>query len=146
MKLAVCLALVCGSGTAVAVADTGHGILTKAEYQQLSLMQRHLKSAKSFAVEEQVCKSMNALSPLLVAEKADCLAAVDLVKNDIGSLPAIKTCSKDTTESARVDCLLPIYVRLQQAAAQEYRKDDRLRQVLVTRDLGAATRRRRWLR
>lgn len=138
MKLAVTLALLCATGTAVAAADAGHGRLTKAEYTQLLLMQRRLESTKSFAVDKRICTSMDALSPLLVVEKADCLAGISFLKSDLGAVTPVKRCAKKATQAARVKCLLPIYVTLQQAAAQAYREDRRVDQIAAARHLGAA--------
>lgn len=115
--LCVAVALIAAAPAAAAQ----HGVLTKSEYRQLELAQKHIKSlessdARNFSQADAVCTQMRPVSRMIADVRSGCL---DLIRlgGDYGKLNARATkCGIDpSSEAALLSCMVP--------AVQSYHAD-----------------------
>ncbi len=110
-RLALCIAFALIAAAPAAAAQ--RGVLTRAEYQQLQLAQKRIKSlessdARNFSAAYTVCTHLHRVSKLITEVRAGCL---DLIRlgGDRGKLNAQATkCGIDPgSEAALLTCLVP---------------------------------------
>lgn len=136
--LLVVVALALGAAP-IATADA-HGVLSKAEFQQLQLAEKRIKSlsakdTRGLKQGESICRRMRQVSPLIGAVRSGCLDLITLGQ-DNGRLNASATrCGIDPPSQAAVfTCLIPAVQRYYSDAERFYLAENRV--VAIARERG----------
>jgi hypothetical protein len=116
IKLGACLVLLAATtgSSAVAAAQTPGAVLTKAEYQELTALQRGTKAALSsnqgsLRAALPVCRRALGVSALVRASKARCVALVYFGIGDENVVSAARRCEKVKTTDEALACLTPSF-------------------------------------
>jgi hypothetical protein len=111
VTLFACLVVALGAVSAASAGSTK--LLTKAEYQQLQLAQKRIRSlessdARSFEKANAVCTRMHDVSPLITAVRDGCLDLIRLGGDDSKLNARATHCGIDPpSEAAILTCLVP---------------------------------------
>jgi hypothetical protein len=109
--LLACLVVMLSAASAASAGSTK--LLTKAEYQQLQLAQKRIRSlessdARSFEKANAVCTRMHDVSPLITAVRNGCLDLIKLGGDDQKLNARATHCGIDPpSEAAILTCLVP---------------------------------------
>jgi hypothetical protein len=132
---AVTLAL-CGTG--VAVGDSSPGVLSSAEYQQLTSIQgqysaKSLKSLPGLEAAMRACDRVSPISALVGAERSDCRAGFGWLVSSVQVVSKLRSCEHASSVDSRLSCLLPGYRKLSTAVQTYYRADVKVNDAAAAR-------------
>jgi hypothetical protein len=132
-----CVALLLAAAGAGAM--THHPALSKAEFRQLQLAQKRIKSlessdARNLNAANRVCKRMRDVSRLIAAVRRGCLDLVRLGGDDAKLNARATRCGIDpASEAAILSCLLPAMQGYHADAETFYRAESRVNRLAKAR-------------
>lgn len=139
---ATCLALLLAAGGATAT--TRHPMLSTAEYQQLHLAQKRIKSleasdARNLARANGVCRRMRDVSRLITAVRNGCLDLIRLSGDDARLNAQATKCGIDPpSQAAILSCLVPAMQSYHTDAETFYHAESRVNRLAKTRGFSNA--------
>lgn len=138
--VATCLALLLAPvGGATASAATRHPALSRAEYQQLHLAQKRIKSLESSHARDLVrangvCRQMRDVSRLITAVRNGCLDLIRLSADDAKLNARATKCGIDPpSQAAILSCLVPAMQSYHSDAEAFYRAESRVNRLAKAR-------------
>jgi len=145
LRLLALLATVLAISASVAGAATTKGVLTSAEYYQLSTAQSRERaltspstSVKRLKAALWICEQIQQLTPLLTEERASCVDQLEFSLAGLAIPPVAQACDRIASLAARLNCLVPSYRRVYAAAEGQYRADTRVIQITKARGFSSS--------